>query len=438
MLNFQDLKNKLLDSMWFLPSLLVAFLIGLAFLVLFLDQKYNFTYGGVIFGLFGGTADAARGLLSSIAGSLIAVISTAFSITLVAVQQASNQYSPRVMRTFSSDKGNQIVLGTYLGTFIYSLLVLRTVRTEAGSSPEYVPPLSISVAILLALICSLLLIYFINHIVNSLRSEAIISRIHQDLISQIDSMFPETLGVAVENELSGHELFQKRRNHSLIKEVRSRQAGFLRSIDQGQLKKFKQKGAVLYLPIQVGDFVAYDQIMMEVSFLKKDTQLDEEALRKALIIGYPRSTEKDPLFAIRMLTDIALRALSPGINDPTTAEYCLVHLGDAVCRLANRQFPSVQRTFPDNPVVFIFNTPNWDIYIDKSFNQIRAAADGNFHVTKNILLQLNKISGCLMSVQRREPINKMVLDIRSTVGRQNFLKTEKQELDKIIGEITHP
>ncbi|MEM5785979.1 MAG: DUF2254 family protein [Syntrophobacteraceae bacterium] len=175
----KDIQSRVATSLWFLPGVLVLTSSLLAFLFLHLDQEYPLTIGGTIVGFFGGSASGARNLLSTIAGSLITVISMAFSITMVALQQASTQYSPRILRNFTSDRGNQVVLGTYLATFIYSLLVLRVIRADQEDSSAYVPALSISFAIFLAVVCSGLLIYFINHIASSLQAEHLVESIHK-------------------------------------------------------------------------------------------------------------------------------------------------------------------------------------------------------------------------------------------------------------------
>src|SRR5690606_6921401 len=138
--------------------------------------------------LFGGTADAARGLLSTIAGSLITVATVAFSITIVAVQQAASQYSPRVLRTFTNDRGNQIVLGMFIATFTYALLVMRQVRTSGEGQGGFVPAMSITVAIVLSLGSLGLLIYFFHHSTELLRVEHILNAVRRETARELDRL----------------------------------------------------------------------------------------------------------------------------------------------------------------------------------------------------------------------------------------------------------
>lgn len=200
----QETWERFRESIGFIPAILVVGAIALAFGMVTIDQVYFEEVRREVPWLFGGTADAARGLLSTIAGAMITVVSISFSVTIVALQQASSQYSPRVLRTFTSDKLNQIVLGMYIATFVYALLVLRSVRTEVSDidGSGFVPALSVVVAIILALICLGLLIVFIHRITQSLQVAEIIRRVHGDLVQQIEVLYPEQIGEPVADPAS--------------------------------------------------------------------------------------------------------------------------------------------------------------------------------------------------------------------------------------------
>ncbi len=179
----RDLLENIAASLWLVPTLLALLAAGLATLTLFLDERVP-DLGGLQPWLFGGTASAARSLLSSIAGSLITVIALAFSSTIVAIQQASSQFSPRVIRNFIRDKVNQLTFGTYVATFVYALLILRQVRDDQSGVGEFVPALSVTCALVLALTCVGLLIYFIHHTASSLQVATITAAVHHDLRSR--------------------------------------------------------------------------------------------------------------------------------------------------------------------------------------------------------------------------------------------------------------
>ena len=180
------------ESLWFVPALLVALAGGLVALTLSIDERDPLLQGLRPW-LFGGSASAARALLAAIAGSLITVVALAFSITIVAIQQAATQFSPRVIRNFMRDRGNQVVFGAYIATFVYALLVLRQVREDRDGASEFVPALSITAALLLALVCVALLIYFIHHAATSLQVATIADNIRRELRDGLERLYPQEI-----------------------------------------------------------------------------------------------------------------------------------------------------------------------------------------------------------------------------------------------------
>lgn len=434
MLNHKEIRSKLNDGMWFLPSLIVAAFVGAALLFMYLDEEYPFTIGGKIFGFFEAGADAARGMLSTIASSVITVVSIAFSITFVALQQASSQYSPRVLRTFTGDKWNQTVLGTYLGTFLYALLVLRSVRS--GDDTEFVPALSITAAILFSFFCIGLLIFFINQIAFSLQSENIVGSIHSELVRLIDHLYPETMGEAVESDRTGRELFEEIAEQEYTVTVRARKSGFLRMIDENILRLFKPEDvrAVFVMP-RIGDFINVGEPVFMVSARGKDVDYDTDHLLRSLSIGYPRTLEQDPLFTVRMLVDVSLKALSPAVNDPTTAEYCLLHLTDALCRLANRKFPPIERKMGENPIIFFFSAPGWYTYLYESFSQVSDTASRNFHVMYTLLLQIHTLAQSSPHGNRNRGVERILDEIIEDMSQDSFSAPNWKVLQEKISEV---
>ncbi len=219
------------SSLWLVPALLSAAAAGLAALFLWIDEVAP-ALGGARAWLFGGTADAAQTLLSAIAGSLITVVALAFSITIVAVQQASSQYSPRVIRNFIEDRGNKIVFGVYIATFIYALLVLRQIRAPSESIDAFVPALSITGALALAIVCMALLIYYIHHIATSLQVTTIAEEIAQGLRETIEHLYPTRVAEPLADEDDRSPALPDAPPSFA---VTAREAGYLRAIDVDQL-----------------------------------------------------------------------------------------------------------------------------------------------------------------------------------------------------------
>lgn len=416
-------------SFWFIPSIFLVLVIVLAVLTIYIDVQFSAQINRAIPGLFRGTPDAARGLLSTIATSVITVIAIAFSITIVALQQASTQYSPRILRNFTKDPGYQVVLGTYIATFIYALLILRSVRLAALDEPEFIPSLSITIALLLTLICMGLLVYFINRISSSLQVNQIISSVHLDLIGEIENLFPKHVGKAIDEPTSATDIVKRLRGTEETIQVKADEAGFVRLIDEESLSRTDTSGIKwIFVRPEIGDFVSEGDVIIELADRIKPEERVLKQLSNAIVLDSQRSVKQDPLFAVRQLVDIALRALSPGINDPTTAEYCLFYLGDALCRLADREFPKKARTFEDNPTIFVFNAPDWSHFIDSGFSQIRRVSADDVHVTGLLIQTLHKIAECLPPGNRSQAVLYQLSEIRKSTEQQSFSDNDKKTL----------
>ncbi|MGA7149764.1 MAG: DUF2254 domain-containing protein [Microbacterium sp.] len=379
----RNLWRNISNSFWFVPSLAVAAALVLSWVLVGVDVRLSSLDHSSVPWLFGGTADAARSVLSTIAGSLITVISIAFSLTVIALQQASSQFSPRVLRRFTGDRVNQAVLGAYVGTFVYALMVLREVRSPAEGAPAFVPALSISVAIALAIVCVGMLILFIHHISQVLQVDLVERQIHDEMIERMDHLYPSMIGQPAPAEDS---VGQSQDDHSEEWQVRSTAAGFIRSIDDSTLLNSKLEGLTrVHVRVRVGSFVARDDLLATVAGVPSDDAEATRAIRRAVVIDATRSAEQDLLFDVRQLVDIALRALSPGINDPTTAEHAVYYLGDLLGRLGQRTFPSKVRTAPDGGIRIILTRPDWDDFVAESFDQIRDSARNDVHVIDVLL-----------------------------------------------------
>jgi len=176
------------ESLWFVPSLLTALAIGLALGCLEIDSALDGFDPGARAWLYAGGAEGARGVLSAIASSMITVAGVVFSVTIVALTLASQQYGPRLLRGFLRDRGNQFVIGNFVAVFVYCLLVLRAVHARNGDT-QFVPNLSVSVAVALATLSAAVLIYFIHHSAVSLQPSNILASLSHELSGAIDRLF---------------------------------------------------------------------------------------------------------------------------------------------------------------------------------------------------------------------------------------------------------
>jgi len=416
-------------SFWFIPSIMLVLAIVLAVLTIYIDAQFSAQINRVIPVVFRGAPDAARGLLSTIATSIITVIAIAFSITIVALQQASTQHSPRILRNFTKDPGYQVVLGTYIATFIYALLILRSVRLAVLDEPEFVPSLSITIALLLALICMGLLVYFISRISSSLQVNEIVNSVHSDLVAEIENLFPKHIGEAIDEPTTAADIVKQLRGSEETIQVKAAKSGFVRLIDEKSLSRI-DTSSIKWVSVrpEMGDFVSKGDVIIEISDRIKPEERVLKQLSDAIVLDSYRSVKQDPLFAIRQHVDIALKALSPSISDPTTAEYSLLYLGDALCRLAGREFPKKARTFEDNPTIFVFNAPDWRHFVDSAFSQIRREAAVDVHVTGLLIQTLHKIAGYLPLGNRSQAVLYQLSEIRKSIEQQSFSDNDKKAL----------
>lgn len=325
--------DTLHSSYWFVPTLMAIAAVVLAATTLTLDRTGNMgpleKWGWV----YTGGPDGARTLLSAVAGSMVTVATTAFSIAIVALQLASSQFGPRLMRNFLKDTGNQIVLGTFVATFIYSLLVLRTIRDE--DYDKFIPQVSVTVGIVLAITSIAVLIYFIHHSSSSMQASHIIGRVGKDLDGAVDRLFPHKVGRAIPQ-------FQQQQVEEILtnfdKEafpVLAKNTGYIQAIDVEKLMEIaSSKNLLIRVQLRPGKYVVQGgELVMILPKEGNDNKFNFASLRKQIndvfILGEQRTEQQDLEFCINQLVEVAVRAISAGINDPFTAIRCIDQLRNA-------------------------------------------------------------------------------------------------------------
>lgn len=333
--------ERLRESFWFLPALMAAGAIALSFGLTRLDaavedQTYRRLDWLYLFG-----AEGARAILSAIASSMITVAGLSFSITMLTLQLASSQFGPRLLRNFLRDRGNQLVLGTFIATFLYCLLVLRTVKGVEGSS--FVPHISVAVGILMSIASLAVLIYFIHHTAHSIRVETILASLADETGAAIERLFPEKLGQDARDTPEPERCIAPA-DAASARLIRPQRSGYVQMIDGDALmNRAVELDIVVYLAVGPGTFVTPDDVLMRAAPGARIDAAATDGLRAALVLGAERTPAQDLAFSIRRIVEIAQRALSPSVNDPTTAIYCIDRLGEALARLAGRQMPAAHR-----------------------------------------------------------------------------------------------
>ncbi|KWV91006.1 DUF2254 domain-containing protein [Erythrobacter sp. YT30] len=362
---------RLNANYWFYPALFSALAALLAIAMVAIDRSGGAQFLNDYDWLVPIRPKGAADILTLIAGSMIGVASTVFSITLVAVTYASGTYGPRLLTNFLEDKGNQISLGTFIGSFVYALIVLRSVRAEdetpsssidaaATALPGFAPQLSLLVAYVLMGLCVGVLVFFLHHVPSSIRINKVLERIGQRLLSTIKKTYP------VEDE------FSDAREAEGGEAIKARDVGYVQMIDFADLEeKAREFGCVVSLKVRTGDFVHRDLVLMDVK--GGDVEAFAKAAREYFTLGPTRTPEQDPQFLIDELVEIGLRALSPGINDPFTAITALHWLGASVSEIARRDLRKdvCSEDAEDCPIIPC--PDDFEHYAMRSFGSIRSA-----------------------------------------------------------------
>lgn len=390
---FSQIWLGLRSSLWFVPSSIVVAAIVLAAAVVELDARISDDLLVRWPRLFGAGAEGSRSMLSQIAGSMITVAGVTFSITIAALAQTSSQYTSRVLRTFMSNRPNQVVLGVFVGIFVYCLVVLRTIR---GGDDEFVPSLSVVTAMLLALVGVGFLIFFIHHIATSIQASTILSVISAETVRAVDRLFPHDLGSPeAESEPDDAEAPPGTR----WAPVEAKTSGYIRGLDADALVEVARKGSVvLRMERGIGEFAVEGSPLVSAGG-REATEAEASAIRAAFTIGRHRTVEQDAAYGIRQVVDIALKALSPGINDPTTAVMCVDHLAALLAHMARRRVPPPHR-FEGGSLRVIAIGPTFESLVDEAFDQIRRSAGGDVAVLRRMLWALEVVAGATNDPKR--------------------------------------
>lgn len=399
--------SKLWDSLhssyWFIPTLMAVGSMILAMAMLTLDRTDNTPDWRWI---YTGGADGARAVLSSVAGSMVSVVATAFSITIVALQLASSNFGPRLLRNFMQDTGNQIVLGTFIGTFIYCLLVLRTIRAEGVRYSLFVPHLSVTVATGLAIASIGVLIYFIHHASTIIQASHVITQVSGDLDKALDRLFPEKIGEGKAN--NSRQVGEIPANFdSEASPIKATGEGYLQAIDDNELMKIaRQYNLLVRLKTRPGKFIVKGSDLAMVFPEKQVTKSLKQQINDAFILGKERTEYQDVEFPIDQLVEIALRAISPAINDPFTAIRCIDRLSAGLSRLAQRDFPSPYRYDDEQNLRVIVEGVTFEGLVDAAFNQIRQYSKSDVAVTIRLLEAIACIATYTHNSKQREALRR--------------------------------
>jgi len=351
-------------TLWVIPSICVVVAIGLSYAAEVVDRHLS-AQASTWF-LFGGGPEGARALFSAVATSMLSFTGLVFSITILVLQLASNQFSPRALRTFLKDRISKLAMGVFIGTFLYALLGLRLVRESGEEREVFVPALSAWLTLPLVLLSVGVFITYLHHIAQSIRAIVIIQRIGEDTRRALERLYPEGLG---EEDRTDPQVRMPPGEPSVRVRCEGR-PGILLSIDEERLLRVvERRRGCLALRARVGEFLPTHALLFD--FWGDPDRLDADAIRRCVRVGTERTLTQDASFGFRQLVDIAGRALSPSTNDPTTATEVLDQLHDLLRRLVDRRFPNPERRIGDT-FRLILPRLGWGDYVRLALDEIQS------------------------------------------------------------------
>ncbi|MEJ2007501.1 MAG: DUF2254 domain-containing protein [Acidobacteriota bacterium] len=420
-----NLWYRMRGSYWFVPALLVVMAVALAFVTTALSAGLRWQAWGPLQWIYSGGPEGARTIFSTIAASMITVAGVVFSITIVALTLASSQFGPRLLVNFMRDTTNQVVLGIFIATFIYCLLAMRTVRSIPEHS--FVPYLSVAFALALALVNVGVLIFFIHHVSNSIRAENVIAAVSEDLNQAVERLIRKRSDEA-EPPAGAPARPENFEEQSCL--MNAAKSGYLQAIDVDTLvHRATEHDLILHVKTRPGDFVVEGSCLLSAWPSERLTEEIYNSLTSPFILGGERTSEQDIEFSIHQLVEVALRALSPGINDPHTAMNCIDWLGASLCRLADKYDPSPYRYGEQGRLRVILTPVTFAGLTNAAFDQIRQYGRTSVAVTLRLLETITTVTEHTRQPEMCQALRRHALMCKEIADTEAFGNWDRKDLE---------
>lgn len=420
-------RESIATELWPLPTFFIILAVALGIVLPLVDRVVDSSLSASFEGLlFAGGPDAARAVLSAVAGSLITATSLTFSLTVVALQLASSQASPRVLRTFLKDPTVHWTLAVFVGTFAYSLTVLRTIQDGSDSFDPVVPRLAVTLASLLTLASVIMLVLFLAHLARQLRIETTMRQVFLETSSTIE--------LVASTMATGHVDLPEWPPSERIEFSLATRSGFIRSIDRsGLLTVAIENDLVVREEQPIGSHVVSGTPVIRWWSRNPLEHVDDEkresinsALSRKIDLAYERTASQDIGFGIRQLVDIAARALSPGVNDPTTAVHTLGHLSATLGLIAELPVQSRALTDDDDVVRILINPHNFSDLLDIAVTQPRRYGASDPGVVERLFQLLQEVGYRARRPEQTEAVLQQLRRLEASVADESYDETERE------------
>ncbi|MFI6458509.1 DUF2254 domain-containing protein [Streptosporangium amethystogenes] len=433
---WQILSDAWRVQLWPLPTLGVLVAVGLGVGLPHLDAHVDDGLpAGVTAYLFSGGPEAARTVLSTVASSLITVTSLTFSLTVVTLQLASSQYSPRLLRTFTQDRLVHVTLALLLTTFIYAVTVLRTVRASLSDQAAFVPQLSVTAAYLLALISVVALVVFLAHLARQIRVESLLRAVHAEADATLRRCLDEKRPIGTADV----PVIPMAGAASLC----ARSSGFLTSVDEKTLlAAATDAGAVVLLDRFPGDSLIAGTPIGVVWALDGGKALDQETVAAlteraadAVNTGYERTAAQDIAFGLRQIIDVAIKALSPGINDPTTAVHALGHAAALLCEAVGRDLGPRLLLDESGRVRVMLRSPDFPMLLELAVAQPRHYGAADPDVLERLFMLLREVAWSTQRLEHHRAVAEQLIRLSATARTQGHDRVEQARVDNLARSV---
>jgi uncharacterized membrane protein len=429
----RQLFNDARSSFWFVPSLVVVDGMVAALALIEADAVWGDRWLALAPRLFGAGAEGARQMLSTLAGSMMSLMGITFSMTLVALALASSQYTSRILRNFMGSRATQITLGVFASIFTYCLIVLRSIR---GGDPGFVPSAAVLFAFFLALAGVVVLIFFIHHIASSIQAVSIIASVAQETNAAMDRVFPEMQGREpdVAEDAVGEQVLAPLDERTWYP-VPAQVSGYIQGVDEDAILDLaRNHRTIVRMERGVGAFAVEGAVLASLALTYPPDQETIAALNRAYSISRHRTIEWDPAFGIRQIVDIALKALSPGVNDTSTAVMCVDYLTAILARLSGRCYPPSHR-YEGDALRVIASVPTFEALLAEAFDQIRGSAEGNVAIIARMLGAIDTLGSLTVNPSHQRALDQQVQGIAELADRTLPAPQDRARIERRLDHV---
>lgn len=425
---FRKLRDDLTESYWFYPALISIFYFLVAVFANFIDDRFSQELRSNIRWLYSGKAvSGASAIFSVIATSTMTVAGVIFSVMIVAISLTISQYGPRVLNSFMRDKGTQWVQGIFIGTFLYCLVCLASMR-ESDNTTSF--QFSATLAMFFSAVAGGAFIYFLHHASRIIRISNLAKNISKELMEAADSLFPDTLGKAAKEEEVSKSISGGGLPRQEGQDLSAHRSGYIVLIEEEKLmESLCQKNLLLEIHKTPGEFVMKGEALASLRNKPVDKKGKQE-LENFFVLEDRRSPYQDIGLPIFELVEIALRALSPGVNDPFTAMLCIDYLGEALCCLSTRAMPSRERFDSEGCLRIMTPALSFDDLLENAFGQIFIYGRRDPRIVEYLLNWIQRISAGAKSKKYKDTLERYREIFYRNYEDANALAPQKDRVDK--------